>query len=47
VTNLWKLNFSREGRLVYMVLSDKRGFVVIVLEAFLTHEDYERRFGYR
>jgi len=23
-----------------------KGFVV-VLEAFLTHEDYERRFGYR
>lgn len=47
VNNLWKLNLSREARLVYTILSNEKGLVVVVLEAFLTHKEYERRFGYR
>ncbi len=47
VNNLWKLDLSREARLIYTILNEKGGWVVVVLEAFLTHKEYERRFGYK
>ncbi len=47
VNNLWKLDLSREARLVYTVLSERGRWVVVVLEAFLSHKEYEKRFGYR
>ncbi len=46
VNNLWKLDLSREARLVYTVLNERGHWVVVVLEAFLTHKEYEKRFGY-
>ncbi len=46
VSNLWKLNLSRGARLVYTVLSENGRWVVVVLEMFLTHKEYEKRFGY-
>ncbi len=47
VTNLWKLNLSREARLVYTLLNEHGRGIVVVLEAFLTHKEYEKRFGYK
>ncbi len=46
ITNLWKLNLSKGARLVYTLLRERERWVVVVLEAFLTHKEYERRFGY-
>ncbi len=46
VNNLWKLDLSREARLVYTILNEKGQWVVVILEAFLTHKEYEKRFGY-
>ncbi len=46
VTNLWKLDLSRGARMIYTVLSERGQQIVVVLEAFLTHKEYERRFGY-
>jgi hypothetical protein len=46
VTNLWKLDLSRGARMIYTVLSERDQRIVVVLEAFLTHKEYERRFGY-
>ena len=47
VNNLWKLDLSREARLVYTILTERGRFTVVVLEAFLTHKEYEKRFGYK
>lgn len=46
ITNLWKYNLSSSARLIYTVLSENGRWVVVVLEMFLTHKEYERRFGY-
>jgi hypothetical protein len=46
VTNLWKYNMSKSSRLVYTLLSDNGSWTVVVLEMFLTHKEYEKRFGY-
>jgi len=46
VSNIWKLNMSKSARLVYTLLSEQGRWVVVVLEMFLTHKEYEKRFGY-
>ena len=46
IDNLWKLNLSKGARLVYTLLSEKGRWIVVVLETFLTHKEYEKRFGY-
>ena len=46
IDNLWKFNLSKGARLVYTLLSEKGRWIVVVLEAFLTHKEYEKRFGY-
>ncbi|HZY47053.1 MAG TPA: hypothetical protein VFE96_04575 [Candidatus Bathyarchaeia archaeon] len=46
IGNLWKFNMSKGARLVYTVLSENGRWVVVVLEMFLTHKEYEKRFGY-
>jgi len=46
ISNLWKFNMSRGARLVYTLLSESGLWVVVVLEMFLTHKEYEKRFGY-
>jgi|SRR2546421_6334242 len=46
ISNLWKFNMSRGARLVYTLLSENGLWVVVVLEMFLTHKEYEKRFGY-
>ena len=46
IQNLWKLNLSKVARLVYTIVSDGNGYSVLVLEAFLSHKEYDKRFGY-
>jgi len=46
ISNLWKFNMSKGARLVYTLLSESGLWVVVVLEMFLTHKEYEKRFGY-
>ena len=46
ISNLWKFNMSKGARLVYTLLSENGYWVVVVLEMFLTHKEYEKRFGY-
>ncbi|HZY94947.1 MAG TPA: hypothetical protein VFE98_08865 [Candidatus Bathyarchaeia archaeon] len=46
IQNLWKFNLSRVARLVYTIVSEGNGYSVLVLEAFLNHKEYSKRFGY-
>jgi len=46
ISNLWKFNMSKSARLIYTLLSENGRWVVVVLEMFLTHKEYEKRFGY-
>ena len=45
IDNLWKFNFHKNWRLMYSVASDGAQVVTLVLE-WLSHKEYERRFGY-
>lgn len=47
INNLWKMDLLRGARLIYTILSEQGRWMVVVLEAFLTHKEYEERFGYR
>lgn len=46
MTNLWVYRLDIESRLVYSILSDTNGFIGLMIEAFRTHKEYEKRFGY-
>ena len=46
VTNLWKLNLTAEARIVYTILGEPGSWVVVVLEVFMGHKEYDKRFGY-
>ena len=46
VRNLWKLNLSKQARLIYTVFGDSGGYSVLVLEVFLSHKSYNKRLGY-
>jgi len=46
ISNVWKFNMPKAARLIYTLLSENGRWVVIVLEMFLTHKEYEKRFGY-
>lgn len=46
LTNLWRFRLTSGGRMTYTILSDENGFIVSIIEAFRTHREYERRFGY-
>jgi len=46
INNLWKYNMSKAARLIYTILSENGRWVVVSLEMFLTHKEYEKRFGY-
>ena len=45
IKNLWRYPLQSGWRLVYVVLSQKDGFVVCILEAY-SHQEYKKRFGY-
>jgi len=46
IRHLWKFNMSKGSRLIYTLLSENGLWAVVVLEMFLTHKEYEKRFGY-
>lgn len=47
IHNLYVMYLDSSRRLTYTLLSDGEGGVrVIVLEIFLSHKEYEERFGY-
>lgn len=44
--NLYVMDLDSDKRLTYTLLSNGVGVGVYVLEVFLSHKDYEMRFGY-
>lgn len=46
INNLYKHNLDRANRLIYTLVADESGIVVVVLE-ILSHKEYEKRFGYK
>jgi len=46
INNLYKYNLDAGNRLVYTLVADESGVVVVVLE-ILSHKEYEKRFGYK
>ncbi|MEK6935346.1 MAG: hypothetical protein AABW67_01020 [Nanoarchaeota archaeon] len=45
VTNLWKYNLPNAWRLTYNLSGDSVRIVSVILE-WMSHKDYEKRFGY-
>lgn len=45
VTNLWKYNLPNAWRLTYTLSGDSVKIVSVILE-WMSHKEYERRFGY-
>jgi len=46
VKNLYKYNLDRSKRLIYTLVADESGIIVVIIE-ILNHKDYEKRFGYK
>ena len=46
IHNLYKMNLDSRTRLTYTLVAEEAGVAVIILEVFLDHKQYERRFGY-
>ena len=45
LTNLWKYNLPNAWRLIYTIKRDEVIVLSVVLE-WMTHKEYEKRFGY-
>lgn len=45
ITNLWKYDLPNGWRLLYTVVGNEVKIVSVILE-WMTHKEYERRFGY-
>ena len=45
IKNLWKLNVSKDWRIVYTLQGNQVEIISIILES-LSHKEYERKFGY-
>jgi len=45
ISNLWKYNLPNAWRLAYSLLGDSVKIVSVILE-WMSHKDYEKRFGY-
>ncbi len=46
VNNAWRYELSGGARMIYTIVLESDGFVVYLLEGFVTHDEYEKRFGY-
>ena len=46
IRNLFRMDTGKGSRLIYTILSENKKKVVVVLEFFSSHKEYERRFGY-
>jgi len=45
IKNLWKLNVSKDWRIIYTIRGSEVEVISIILES-LSHKEYERKFGY-
>ncbi len=46
ITNLWRYELQDGKRLVYTILGSSNGFTVSIIETFVSHTKYEKRFDY-
>jgi hypothetical protein len=46
IRNLFRMETGKGSRLSYTIIAEKKKKVVVVLEFFSSHKEYERRFGY-
>ena len=46
IHNLFRMETGKGTRLCYTILAENKKKVVVVLEFFSTHKEYERRFSY-
>lgn len=46
IRNLWRYELLDGKRLVYTILGSTNGFTVSIIEAFVNHTEYDRRFDY-
>lgn len=46
INNLYLMDLDSSRRLTYTLLYNGIGIGIFVLEIFLTHKEYEKRFGY-
>ncbi|MFZ7137880.1 MAG: hypothetical protein ACOWW1_05630 [archaeon] len=46
IRNLFRMETGKESRLIYTIIAETDKKIVVVLEFFSSHKEYERRFGY-
>jgi hypothetical protein len=46
IYSLFRMETGKGTRLTYTILAENKKKVVVVLEFFSSHKEYERRFGY-
>jgi hypothetical protein len=46
LNNLWRYDLDEERRACYTLIGKANLLTVIIIEIFLDHKSYERRFGY-
>ena len=46
INNLWKYDIDREKRAAYTLKREREKLTVLVIEIFVSHKSYEKRFGY-
>lgn len=46
ISNLFRMDTGKGTRLSYTIIAENKRKVVVVLEFFSTHKEYESRFGY-
>ncbi|MEF8848671.1 MAG: hypothetical protein V5A68_06000 [Candidatus Thermoplasmatota archaeon] len=45
INNLWKYDLPNAWRLIYTIVGNEVKIIALILE-WMSHKDYERRFGY-
>ena len=46
ISNLFVFRLDSGRRLIYSLIADANGISVNIIEVFLNHKQYEKRFGY-
>lgn len=46
IRNLFRLEATKECRLIYTIIAEGKKKIVCVIEFFSNHKEYNRRFGY-
>jgi hypothetical protein len=47
INNLYRLRLDKIRRLCYTLIANEEGSKVVIIEIFLDHKSYDRRFGYK